>query len=35
MIPHWFSLETHIVFVEFGEEGANLRLLVQSQTAYH
>ncbi len=35
MIPHWFSLETRMVLGEFGEEGSNLRLLVQSQTAYH
>ena len=35
MIPHWLSLETRMVSIEFGEEGSNLRLLVQSQTAYH
>ena len=35
MIPHRFSLETRTVSVEFGEEGSNLRFLVQSQTAYH
>ena len=35
MIPHWFFLETRVAQIEFGEEGSNLRLLVQSQTAYH
>ena len=35
MIPHRLSPETRIVSREFGEEGSNLRLLVQSQTAYH
>ena len=35
MIPHCFFLETRVISGEFGEEGANLRLLVQSQTAYH
>ena len=34
MIPHRCSLETRTVSVEFGEEGSNLRLLVQGQTAY-
>ncbi len=35
MIPHRFPPETRTVVLEFGEEGSNLRLLVQSQTAYH
>ena len=35
MIPHRFSSETRTVFLEFGEEGSNLRLLVQGQEAYH
>ncbi len=35
MIPHWLSLETRMLSIEFGEEGSNLHLLVQSQTAYH
>ncbi len=34
MSPHRFSLETRTVFREFGEEGSNLRLLVQGQAAY-
>ena len=35
MIPHRFPLETRTISIEFGEEGSNLRLLVQGQEAYH
>ena len=35
MTPHRLPIETRLAECKFGEEGSNLRRLVQSQEAYH